>query len=81
MLVDKMIFFSIQIGNKCQFWINKRSRVLTSPYFGGDKQYYNKLNCVWMLKAEHGYYVNFEIEVFKVKNNTYSKMIPMIFSK
>ena len=32
-----------------------------------------------MLKAEQGSYVNFEIDYFKVENNTYSKMISMIF--
>ena len=32
-----------------------------------------------MLKADQGSYVNFEIDYFKVKNNTYSKMISMIF--
>ena len=33
-----------------------------------------------MLKAEQGSYINFEIDYFKVNNNdTYSKMISMIF--
>ena len=60
--------------------MNDTAKVLTSPYYYGYTQrYYNNLNCTWMLKAEQGFYINFEIDYFKVKNNTYSKMISMIF--
>ena len=31
---------------------------------------YNKLNCTWMLKADQGSYVNFEIDYFQVKSDT-----------
>ena len=34
-----------------------------------------------MLKAEQGYYVNFEIEYLAVKNNAYSKDYLYVFSK
>ena len=37
------------------------------------------MNCTWMLKADEGSYVNFEIDYFLVKNNKYSKMTSLIF--
>ena len=68
------------LDDKCQFWLDESSKVLTSPFFDNIYQrYYNDMNCTWIIKAEQGSYVNFEIDYFKVKNNTYSKMISMIF--
>ena len=46
---------------------------MTSPYFGSGQQYYHNLNCTWLLKAQQGSYVNFEIDYFVVKNNPYDK--------
>ena len=60
------------LDDKCQFWLDDSAKVLTSPYFdGNDQRYYNNLNCTWMLKAEQGYNVNFEINNLWVKNDTY----------
>ena len=77
------LIFSILLDDKCQFWLNKITNNLTSPYFGsnsGSKQlYYHNLNCTWLIKAEQGTYVNFEIHFLKVKNNTFSEIISMIF--
>ena len=57
--------------DNCQFWLDDSAKVLTSPYFDGlEQHYYINLNCTWILKAEQGSYVNFEIDYFKVKNNT-----------
>ena len=62
--------FSVLLDDKCQFWLNETTKVLTSPYFDGSGQYYyHNLNCTWMLKAEQGFYINFEIGKFMVKNN------------
>ena len=70
---------SISLDDKCQFWLQDNARILTSPYFDigqgaevGSKQpqnYYNNLNCTWILKAEQGSYINFDIELFWVKNH------------
>ena len=69
------------LDDKCQFWLDESSKVLTSPFFGINvlsnysqqysQQYYNNMNCTWMIKAEQGSYVNFEINFFRVKNSTY----------
>ena len=72
------------LDDKCQFWLNDSSKILTSPYLNGSKHhfyqpYYNNLNCTWMLKAEQGYYVNLEIDFFWVNKNSNSKMISMVF--
>ena len=32
-------------------------------------QYYNNLNCTWLLEAKKGFYVNFEFEKFWVRQN------------
>ena len=59
------------LDDKCKFWLDDSAKILTSPYFDGiDQRYYHNLNCTWMLKAEQGSYINFEIEYFRVKNNT-----------
>ena len=72
-----MIYY---LDDKCQFWLDDSTKILTSPYFAGyNQRYYNNLNCTWILKAEQGSYVNFEIDYFRVKNKTNSKMISMIF--
>ena len=54
---------------------------MTSPYFGSSQKYYHNLNCTWMLKAEQGSYINFEIDFFEVKNNTYCENDFNDFSK
>ena len=73
------IFYSID--TECQYWLNETAGLLTSPNFetSSNQQYYNNLNCTWMLKAEQGSYINFEIDKFNVKNNSYSNIISMIF--
>ena len=47
---------------------------MTSPYFDDIRPqgyyYYNNLNCTWMLKADQGSYINFEIDFFQVKSDT-----------
>ena len=49
-------------NDKCQYWLDETAGVLTSPYFDGfDQYYYNNLNCTWILKAEQGSFVNFEV--------------------
>ena len=61
----------VSLDDKCQFWLDESTKVLTSPYYDGyDQRYYNNLNCTWILKAEQGSYVNFEIDYFGVKNDT-----------
>ena len=59
------------LDDKCQFWLNDSAKILTSPYFDGiNQRYSHNLNCTWMLKAEKGFYVNFEMEYFLVNKNT-----------
>ena len=75
-----MIIFSI-LDYKCQFWLDESSKVLTSPFFEPNpilnktysQKYYNNMNCTWIIKAEQGSYVNFEIDTFRVKNNAWRK--------
>ena len=59
------------LEDKCQFWLDKSAKVLTSPYIDGGEidQYYNNLNCTWLIEAEQGFYVNFEFEKFWVRQN------------
>ena len=77
----RLIIVSI-LDDKCQFWLDESSKVLTSPYYdGSDHRYYNNLNCTWMLKAEQGSYVNFEIDTLWVKNNLCSNNDFYDFSK
>ena len=62
------------LDDKCQFWLDDSTKVLTSPFFGHLQQYYHNLNCTWILEAEQGSYVNFEIDYFRVnyrKNDLY----------
>ena len=64
------------LDDKCQYWlhwIHDSEAVLTTPYFDGRGQtYYNNLNCTWILKAEEGFFVNFEVrsDEFQVKNSS-----------
>ena len=82
-----LIIFSI-LDYKCQFWLDESSKVLTSPFFNNDfcrfctyATYYNNMNCTWIIKAEQGSYVNFEIENFSVKNDACRKNDFYDFSK
>ena len=63
--------FLFHLDDQCQFWLDETAGVLTSPYFDGLQQHYgHSLNCIWTLKATEGYYINLEIDFFRV----YSKM-------
>ena len=69
-IIDTFLYY---IDDHCQFWINETARVLTSPYFDGiDQRYGHNLNCIWTLNAKEGFYINLEIDYFKVyiKTNT-----------
>ena len=58
------------LEDKCQFWLDKSAKVLTSPYVDGQPDvYYNNMNCTWILEAEEGFYINFETERFLVRQN------------
>ena len=67
------------LDDKCQFWLDESSKVLTSPFFESPEhckycqKYYNNMNCTWIIKAKQGSYVNFEIDTFRVKNNAWRK--------
>ena len=63
-IAKRLIFFYL-IDDKCQFWLNESSRVLTSPH-AYTNVYYHNLNCTWMIKSEQGSYINFQIENFEV---------------
>ena len=77
----RLIIVSI-LDDKCQFWLDESSKVLTSPFFDGIYQrYYNNMNCTWIIEAEQGSYVNFEIENFSVKNDACRKNDFYDFSK
>ena len=69
-----LIIFFFLLDDKCQFWLKESSRLLTSPYAQGayahSNVYYHNSNCTWLLKFEEGSYINFEIDFFRVKNNT-----------
>ena len=74
----RLIFFCI-LDDKCQFWLDESSKVLTSPFFDGiNQQYYHNMNCTWMLKAEQGSYVNLKILGYglKVKIKEYNAPDP-----
>ena len=72
--MSSLQFFSILLDDKCQFWLNESTKVLTSPYFGslyGSGQHYpHNLNCTWILKAEEGSIINIEIDYSMVKKIT-----------
>ena len=67
--------FLFHLDDQCQFWLDETAGVLTSPYFDGFNQRYgHNLNCIWTLNAEEGFYINLEIDYFKVPiyyNNNY----------
>ena len=54
--------------DQCQYWLNKTSRILTSP--NHPILYDLNLNCKWILKADEGFYVNLEINSIQVKYET-----------
>ena len=59
--------FLFHIDDQCQFWLDETAGVLTSPYFDGLQQRYgHNLNCIWTLNAKEGFYINLEIDYFKV---------------
>ena len=59
---------SHSIEDHCQYWLNENSGVLKSP---NHPSYYDlNLNCKWILKADQGFYVNLELILVKVKNQT-----------
>ena len=59
--------FLFHIDDQCQFWLDETAGVLTSPYFVSRKQrYVHNLNCIWTLNAKEGFYINLEIDFFKV---------------
>ena len=63
-IIDAFLF---HIDDHCQFWLDKTAGVLTSPHFDGLEQYYgHNLNCIWTLNAKEGFYINLEIDFFKV---------------
>ena len=69
--------FLFHLDDQCQFWLDETAGVLTSPYFDGlDQHYGQNLNCIWTLKATEGYYINLEIDFFRV----YSKMTNYIIN-
>ena len=55
------------IDDECQFWLNETAGVLTSPHFNGNQQHYgHNLNCTWTLTVKEEFYINLEIDYFKV---------------
>ena len=69
-IIDAFLF---HIDDHCQFWLDETAGVLTSPYFDGLQIYGHNLNCIWTLNAKEGFYINLEIDYFKVyaiKTNT-----------
>ena len=59
--------FLFHIDDQCQFWLDETARVLTSPHFDGHGQVYgHNLNCIWTLNAKEGFYINLEIDYFRV---------------
>ena len=67
-MISAIIYaFLFHIDDQCQFWLYETAGVLTSPYFDGINQHYgHNLNCIWTLNAKEGFYINLEINFFKV---------------
>ena len=67
-MISAIIYaFLFHIDDHCQFWIDETAGVLKSPYFDGSDQHYgHNLNCIWTLNAKEGFYINLEIDYFKV---------------
>ena len=64
--------FLFHIDDQCQFWLDETARVLTSPYFNGYYGLYeHNLNCIWTLNAKEGFYINLEINYFRVYKYNY----------
>ena len=61
---------SSSIADQCQFWLDENTGVLTSPHFNNDDQLYgHNLNCTWTLKSKESYYINLDVNYFKVKTD------------
>ena len=74
--------FLFHIDDHCQFWLDETAGVLTSPYFDGTIQRYgHNLNCIWTLNAKKGFYINLEINYFRVYKYNYWYIISQILSK
>ena len=58
-LFPKIEFFFYFTDDKCQYWLNKVDRTLTSTN-------HMNLNCTWFLAADEGFYVNLEISKVEV---------------
>ena len=57
------------LGDKCQYWLQDENTHLASPFYSKEyimQLYYNNLNCTWLLKADEGYYINFEMKHLQV---------------
>ena len=54
--IEKNFYFT---DDKCQYWLNKVDRTLTSTN-------HMNLNCTWFLAADEGFYVNLEISKVEV---------------
>ena len=68
------------IDDECQFWLNETAGVLTSPHFDGIFQRYgHNLNCIWILKAEEGFYINLEMNFFRVRKDIISVIFTTFF--
>ena len=71
-----ILFYCIHlyfIDDHCQYWFNKADGTLTSPNFGINnlgkyQDYDHNLNCIWILDADQGFYINFEIDLFAVNS-------------
>ena len=70
-MISTIIYaFLFNLDDHCQFWIDETAGVLKSPYFDGSDQHYgHNLNCIWTLNAKEGFYINLEIDYFKVCND------------
>ena len=62
--LQSLIINFYSIVDMCQYWFNESAGTLTSPYFGGN--YGHNLNCTWMITIQVGFYINFEIDYFRV---------------
>ena len=66
----------------CQFWLNtgslENAGKLTSPYYPAI--YSHNLNCTWMIIGQEGFYINLEIDFFKVYKKKFKK-VALIFIK
>ena len=78
-IINAVLF---HIDDHCQFWLDETAGSLTSPNFDGSFQLYgHNLNCIWTLNAIEGFYINLEIDFFRVCIMTNSYIISPILSK